>query len=71
LLELQPGAAAVGCLQHDHFGPDVVEADDRIHPVALYDLRLSLLFESQLEEKRCRRFEIVNGDTDVVESFHW
>ena len=33
LAELQLGAA-VGCLQHDHFGPDVVEADDRIYPVA-------------------------------------
>jgi hypothetical protein len=36
--ELQLGAA-VGCLQHDHFDPDGVEADDRIHPVALHDLR--------------------------------
>jgi hypothetical protein len=57
-------------LQHDHFDPDVVEADDRIHPVALHDLRLSLLFESQLEKERRHRFEIVNGDTDVVESLY-
>ena len=34
----------------------------------LHDLRSSFLFESQLEEERRRRFEILNRDTDVVES---
>jgi hypothetical protein len=54
LAELQLGAA-VGCLQHDHFGPDVVRPTTVSTPVARHDLRLSLLFESQLVPSPHRR----------------
>ncbi len=68
--ELQAGAAA-GYTQHDDLGPGVGDTDDRVQELALHDLRRSVLLESQLEKERRHRLEIVDGDTDVVESSYW
>ena len=51
--------------QQGDLAPDVLEADDLVHP-ASFDLRLALQLHAKLEEERLRGLKVIDDDEDVI-----
>ena len=65
--ELQPHSSA-GRPQHDDLRARVRDTADRVQELAFHELP-SLDLETQADEERRRRVEVLDGDPYVVEAF--
>src|SRR5439155_12983528 len=63
--QLQPGSS-VGRTQHDDLGTGVRYANDGVDELAFHK-HPAFNHETQPDEERCHRVEVLNGDADVVE----